>query len=305
MSVDVFRRMRPVFNFRIFIRMAKYAIPLGFGGIATFIINVGDRFFLPHYRPLADLGTYVLAYKIGMLMSFIYGSFAAYWSAQVFHIMRRDDSDRVFARMFTYVILALSSSAVGLIVCARPALRIMVAPAFQSAAALVPVIVLAYYVRSVGDFLRSLFLVAGRPGYDAVTNWLGSLVCLASYCLLIPKFGIWGAAYATVIAFSVITAISAAWVYRIWPYRVEAGRLAKVGVALAAAILPSMAAPVSSLVAQIGLAAASLAVFPAVLWILRFPTPGEVDHGLAALRSTVRRVRGFPRHTEAAEKPAG
>jgi O-antigen/teichoic acid export membrane protein len=254
------------------------------------IINFGDRFFLPHYRPLADLGIYVLAYKVGMLIAFVYGSFDAHWSAQVFQIMRREDSDRVFARMFTYVVLGLSSAGLALVVCARPILRIMVAPAFQDAAALVPVIVLAYFIRALGDFLRSLFLVAGRTGYDAITNWFGALVCLASYWMLIPRFGIWGAAFATVIAFAVIAVVSAVWAYRVQRYRIEAGRLAKVGAALTVAILPCFVLPASSLLAQIGVAAGSLAIFPAALWILRFATPGELQDGRAAVQATVRRL---------------
>jgi O-antigen/teichoic acid export membrane protein len=264
-------------------------MPLGLGGIATLIINFGDRFFLPHYRPLDDLGIYVLAYKIGMLMSFFYGSFDAHWSAQVFQIMRREDSDRVFARMFTYVVLGLSAVGLALVVGARPILRIMVAPAFQDAAALVPVIVLAYYIRSLGDFLRSLFLVAGRTGYDAITNWFGSLVCLASYWMLIPRFGIWGAAYATVIAFFVIAAISAVWAYRVQRYRIEAGRLARIGIGLGAALLPFFVLPATSLGTQIGVAAAALVIFPAALWVLRFATPGELRSGRAALQTAIRR----------------
>jgi O-antigen/teichoic acid export membrane protein len=192
--------------------------------------------------------------------------------------------------MFTYVVLGLSWAGLVLVVCARPVLRIMVAPAFQDAAALVPVIVLAYFIRALGDFLRTLFLVVGRPGYDAITNWIGALVCLACYWALIPKFGIWGAAIATVIAFAMIAAMSAVWVYRVQPYRIEAGRLAKVGTALTVAILPWFVLSASSLPAQIGIAAASLAMFPAALWVLRFATPGELQDGRAAVQAALRRL---------------
>jgi len=302
MLADLFRRIPPAFDSRVFISMAKYALPLGFGGIATFIINVGDRFFLPHYRPLADVGIYVLAYKIGMLIAFIYGSFEAYWSAQVFQLMRRNDSDWVFARMFTYVVLGIFFCVLILAVCARPVLRIMVAPAFLGAAPLVPIIALAYCIRAIGSFLCSIFLVAGKPGYDAITNWLGSLVCLVSYWILIPRFGYWGAAYATLIAFGVITAISAVWTYRLRPYRVEAGRLAKIGASLALAALPSLLLPASSLMSQIGVAVASSAIFPCALWAFRFATPGELEklhHGCSAAQVVILRLCGASRRSPA------
>jgi O-antigen/teichoic acid export membrane protein len=285
MGIGVFRRMTPAFDLRVFGRMVRYATPLALGGLAAAFMNFGDRFILPHYRSLGELGIYVLAYKIGMLMTFIYGSFQIYWSAQVFQIMRRDDAEPVFARMFTYVILGMSFSGVAIAVGARPALRLMAAPAFQGAAALVPVIVAAYCVKGIGDFLRCLFLAEGRPGYDAVCNWVGAVGCLGAYLLLIPKFGAWGAAYATLAAFIAVGIVSAVWTYRLRPYRVESGRLAKICVASAAAAAPYAAIHPSSLLGLIGLPALCLALFPLVLWILRFPTAGELQLGWKALRS--------------------
>jgi O-antigen/teichoic acid export membrane protein len=285
MGIGVFRRMAPAFDLDVFGRMVRYSMPLALGGIAAAFMNFGDRFILPHYRSLGELGIYVLAYKFGLLLTFLYGSFQTYWSAQVFQIMRRDDAEPVFARMFTYVILGMSYSGVAIAVGARPALRLMAAPAFQGAAALVPVIVAAYCVKGIGDFLRCLFLTEGRPGYDAVCNWFGAVGCLGAYLFLIPKFGAWGAAYATLAAFLAVGIVSAVWTYRLRPYRVETGRLVKICVASAAAAAPYAVIHPSSLPALIGLAALSLALFPLVLWILRFPTAGELELGWKAIHS--------------------
>ncbi len=292
MGIHRYHRLRPTFDFRVFVSIVKYAAPLGLSGCAMFFIHVGDRFILPHYRPLSDLGIYVLAYKVGTLMSFIYGSFQLYWNAQVFGIMRREDAASVFTRTFTYLILGLSFTGLGLVIGSRPALRIMAAPAFQGAAGLVPLIVIAYYMRAIGDFLRCLFLVQGRPVYDAVCNWLGAGACLAGYFTLIPKFGIWGAAYATVSAFSVIAIVAIVWTYRLRPYRVETVRLLKIGIASVATIVPYYAIRVSSLPPLIGLATLSLSMFPLMLWLLRFPTAGELEVALRALSLAQRKVLG-------------
>ena len=270
-----FRRFGFAFDRGLFVRMAKYALPLGLGGIAMLFVHVGDRFILPHYRSFSDLGIYVLAYKIGMLLSVMYAAFGAYWNAQVFSIMRREDADTMFARMFTYMILGISLCGIGLIVGARPMLRILAAPRFWGAAALVPPIVIAYYVRSIGDFLRCLFMVENRPGYDAICNWAGAAGCAIGYFALIPKFGVWGAAYATLAAFTLLGIMIAAWTYRLRPYRVEGRRLLKIGLAVAAAMLPYVMLPDSSLTVSIASASASLALFLLTLWLVRFPTSGE------------------------------
>jgi O-antigen/teichoic acid export membrane protein len=189
--------------------------------------------------------------------------------------MRRDDAHTLLARLFTYMLLALSSCSLGLVICSRPAFQVMVGPDFQAAVPLIPLIVAAYFIRSIGEFLRCLFLVAGKPGYDAFCNWIGMAVCLAAYFVLIPRYGMWGAALATAITFVVITGISIVWTYRLNRYRVEGVRLVKVGVAAGGVLAVYYLAPVSSLPAQIGWSALLLLMFPCALWLLRFPTPGE------------------------------
>lgn len=275
LAAHCLRRFGAHFEWGMFVRMMKYSMPLGLGGVAMFVLNVGDRFILPHYRSMSDLGIYVLAYKIGMLLAFVYASFQTYWSAQVFPIMRRPDAGHVFARTFTYVLTGISFSAIFLVVCSPSALHIMVAPSFWGAAALVPVIVAAYFFRAIGDFMRCLFLVEDRPGYDAICNWIGAAVCLAGYLLLIPKYGIWGAAYATLGAFVLLAGISVVWTYRVRPYQIETARLLKLGAACTAAMTPYYVLGHATLALSVGSGILSLALFPAMLWMLQFPTEGE------------------------------
>ena len=281
---------RPTFSVPLFIRMAKFAMPIGLTGSASFIINTGDRLILPHYGSLADLGIYVLAYKLGMLISVAYSSFQIYWGAQAFNIMKREDSGDVFARLFTYMLVGVSFCGLGLVVAARPIITIFAAPAFRGAAALVPLIVTAYCMRSIGDFLGVLFMVEGRPGYQAVCTWVGAALCVAGYLILIPRYGIWGAAIATAGAFFVLTAITGAWVYRLRPYRIEGARTVKIGVALIGGSVAHVLLPSGSLPHQIGSGALSLAVFPLTLWVMRFPTGGELQAGLAEIASLAKRV---------------
>jgi O-antigen/teichoic acid export membrane protein len=259
----------------LLVRMVKFSIPLGLSGIAMFIIHFGDRFIIPQFRPLSDLGIYSIAYKIGMLISAVHGAFQSYWSAQIYQIAKRHDAESVIARTFSYLMLILSFGGLGLIVASKPALHILTARTFWDAALLVPVIVLAYFVRAIGDFFRCLFLVEGRPGYDATCNWVGAGVCLAGYFLLIPRWGIWGAAYATLLTFVVIGVISVIWVHRVRPFSVEGSRLMKIVLAAAVPLTAYFLLPISSLGAQIGWSILLVLAYPLLLAVMRFPTPGE------------------------------
>jgi O-antigen/teichoic acid export membrane protein len=285
------RSERPTFSRRMFVRMARYAAPIGLTGAAMFVINVGDRFVLPHYRSMSELGAYVLAYKFGMMLTFVYSPFQNFWSAQVFQIVKREDAEDVFARLSTYVWLGLSFCAVFLVVSVRGAMTVLATPEFRGASALVPLIVAAYFLRSISDFLRCLFLAAGRPGCDAVSNTVGAAVCLAGYFILIPRYGIWGAAWATLLGFSAVTVMTAVWTYRLRPYRVEGVRLLKVLLASAGALVPYALIRAESLPIQIASAVLSMAVFMGALWMLRFATPGEFRALQSFVESFTRRFR--------------
>jgi O-antigen/teichoic acid export membrane protein len=289
LAVYCIRVVRPTFDRQLFVRMAKFSAPIGFGGVAVFIMNFGDRLMLPRFVTFDQLGLYALAYKIGMLISFLYGSFHVYWSAQVYNLLRHQDWEIIFARTATYVIAGLAFCGLGLTVFARPILQILVAPPFQPAAALVPVIVAAYCFKALGDFLRCLFIAHGRPACDAISNWIGAAICVAAYAILIPPFGIWGAATATLVAFAAMAAISTIWTYRISHWKLEAGRLVKTGAALGVALVPFLLQSGSSLSGQVGAAALSIIVFPAVLLLARFFTPGEFEVLRTALQSVRRR----------------
>lgn len=273
------------FDPNVFLRMLRFSIPLSMTSLALLFIHFGDRFFLQHYRNLTDVGLYGLAYKIGMLISLIYSTFHAYWSAQVFDILRRADGEFVFSRVFTYLMLILSWSAVGLIVLSKPALRILTTPAFYSAAALVPVIVFAYWIRAIGDFFRYLFLVENRPVFDTICNILGAVVCLAGYFIFIPAFGSQGAAIATLVTFATISAVAVVWTRKLRPLPVEARRLAKIVITAAALIAAFFLLPCpEGILPGLVWAAILIATYPLVLILLNFPTPGEYSRVRIVMR---------------------
>lgn len=284
---------RPTFSASLFLRIMRYSLPLGVGGIAVFVVHFGDRFFLPHYRPLSELGIYGIAYKIAMLISFVYSSFHTYWSAQIFGIVRRDDGEEVVRRIFTYLALTIAFCALGLLVVVKPALRVLTTEAFQGAARIVPLILLAYVVRAISDFFRCFFLVAGRPGADALCNWIGAAVCLGGYFLFIPSYGMWGAATATVLSFLAISVISITWTYRLHPFSIEKKRLLKILVCLGFAVGAYYTVPVDSFALQIVWGMALLGSFPLLLWLLDFSTQAERAMAAAAIGRPARVLRSL------------
>lgn len=289
------RRVPITFDWPLFVRMIRFSLPLAAGSVAMFVIHFGDRFILPHYRSLAELGIYGIAYKIGMLVSLIYGAFHTYWSAQVFAVAQRQDADEVIPRIFTYVFLMLSLCTLGLTVMCRPVIHYLTRPQFEGAAVIAPLIIGAYYIRSVSEFFRCFFMVEGHPEYEAICTWISAAVCLASYFILIPRYGMWGAASATAITFIVMAVIAIGWSYRLRPYHFESGRIIKIlGVTVGLAAF-HLAFPVASPALQILRAIVLVLALPAILYLLHFHRPSEIVQARSLLAGVLRRAGLGPR----------
>lgn len=56
------------FHRALFSQMVRYSLPLGVSASGDFVLHFGDRLFLRGAVPLADLGLYGLAYKVGMVV---------------------------------------------------------------------------------------------------------------------------------------------------------------------------------------------------------------------------------------------
>ena len=102
-----------------------------------------------------------------------------------------------------------------------------------------------------------------------------AVMCVGGYVLAIPRYGVWGAAWATLLAFTVIAVISMGWVYRLWPYQIEFRRVGIVVLSLVAAVAVFVFVPVDSVVGQVMMGIGLCACFPVAIWGLGFLTPGE------------------------------
>ena len=246
--------------------MLKYSMPLVLSGLAVFVINYGDRMFLRTRVSLDVLGVYSLAYKIGMSIAFLHMPFIMHWNAHVCEIVQGPNGERIFARATTYLTAVLTAGTVTLSILCAPALRLLVGSGFWGAAALVPLLATAYLIRALGAHLQSVFIVAGKPGLEARVNTVGSLACLLAYAILIPRFKVMGAVWATVIGFTVILLHGFWEAQRVRAFPFEYARLARIALLALAAVGSFYLVRPSDVVRQAAVGCVFCGAFTVALW---------------------------------------
>ena len=177
-------------------------------------------YFLERTAGTADVGIYNLAYQFGFLLAVVgYLPFDQVWGPKRFEIATPDNRDDLLARGFIYANVLLLTTAIGIVLFVKPVLAVMSDPAFHGAAALVPLILIAYVFQSWAKAQDIGILVREKTEYLTLANWIAALTALAGYWFLVPRYHGWGAASATVVAFGLRYALTFAFSQRLW--RVE------------------------------------------------------------------------------------
>lgn len=237
--------------------LRRFAIPYQLTTAGTFVLTFGDRFVIQAVRSAGEVGLYSLAYKFGFLLAVIaVKPFMTAWTPERFAAAQlpRVERDRLYSSGFRYLNMIVLSTAVGIALFVDPLLTVMSDPAFHGAARLVPIIVLAYAFQAWSDVVKFGIDASEQTRYVTYATWGAAVPLVAGYLVLIPLYGGFGAAIATLVGFVVRFGLMFVFAQRVWPVRYEWGSIvALLGWAVAATVTYHVVAP-ATLLAQLALA---------------------------------------------------
>lgn len=259
-------------NFR---RDAAYGFPLAIHGLSMMVIHFGDRYFLRTSVSLGDIGIYSLAYKMGMIVSYIQTSFDMYWRVQVFDTLEKPDGKMFYVRAGTYLITLMGTGALMIALYAKPGVRIFAGKEFADAAAYVPLLALAYVIRAAGDQLRVILRVMNQNWREVRVTMISSIFCFGAYAVLIPRFGVTGAVWATLLTFLVMMVLSYFEAQAIQHFKFEYSRFGKLIGSAAAAIAVNEGIGAQGMAAQLGAATLSATVYAGLMMLMGFLAADE------------------------------
>ncbi len=279
-------RFRP----RLLQDMLEFGLPLVPAGLAIWVFDLVDRYILRLYRTMDEVGLYSLGYRFGMVVVLITMAFRTAWPQVVFTQGREDEegAKRFFAHTLTYYFVVTGFVALGVSTLADDAIRLLTPSAFHAAAGVVPIIALSYAIHGSFIILEVGIDLKKRTGFIPVFTGLAAALNLGLNLILIPPYGMYGAAWATLAACFVLPVAYYLINQKIYPINFEWGRI---GVALLAALAVFVAAKMIDTGWPLLDAAIRLIMvlsYPGLLWVLPFPLPQE----RAQILRWVRRVRG-------------
>ena len=206
----------------------EYSTPLVPHVLAMILLNFADRFMLKVYGTSTEIGLYTLAYTLGLTMYLVTVAFNMAWGP--FFFQTADRGEDAHSKIFDLAGKAVSlSTAVAIfgVVISEDFVYLVFAEVYQPAAPIVPLIIGGYLM----FFLYSMFSFSILHKNE--TRWIAPITISAAAInivlnsLLIPIYGMTGAAWATFISFGLMAAASYVIAVSVLPLAYPAGRILK------------------------------------------------------------------------------
>jgi O-antigen/teichoic acid export membrane protein len=197
--------------------LAKYLFPLTFHVLGLVLMNSIDRVFLSSMLGLEATGMYTVAYTIGALIGVIHDALLKVWSPE-FYMRIKEASAAMRSKILKFQVFYVFSSFVilGLFIVLAPfVFEIMIDQKFRNAYPVVPFVALGLTFEALRKLIIGYLYNKGHNKTIAGLTLSSGIGNAAMNAVLIPKFGIMGAAYATVLAYFFVFCVTVVAVIRV------------------------------------------------------------------------------------------
>lgn len=256
--------------------LLKYGAPLIPTNLAAFIVHASDRFFIKNYFGLSETGIYSLGYKFGNLPNnFIAAPFMQIWEIRFFKYYKDENAHIIFGKIFTYLCFLVLFAGLGISVLIKDALMIMSASSYWSAFKIVPIILLSYIVFSFQYYFNMGIYIMKETKYLAYINMSNAVLNIILNFILISRYGIWGAAFATLICFIYKVIITYYISNKLYKISVEFGRILKLFAAAMGLYFTCHFISINGIYFDMLLKFVIACIFPFLLFLMKFYTADE------------------------------
>ena len=265
--------------------LLAYGLPLIPAGVALWVMNFSDVYILRIFREPEEIGLYNLGYRFGLGILILTNSLKLAYPKVFFTEGSSDEGPALFSRVVTYYVAGMGSLCLATAVFA-PQIILIADRRFQAAWQVIPLVVFAYFFNGLVPILQIGMDLRNKMHYYSVVFVLGGALNVGLNLIFVPRFGMMGAAATTLVTFVLLPIPIYLISSRLYPLRLEWGRLVRVAIVLVTAGgLAGWALPFESTLALIAAKAGLCLSIGPVLYLVGFFT----DEEIGKLRSLWRR----------------
>ncbi len=198
------------FHQSLFRELLKFGLPILPVGVSGILLQLVDRPILLYLMDEASVGIYQANFRLGIFMALVTGMFEFAWRPFFLSHAKEPDAKALFSRVMTYyltvcaVVFLVISFFVDDVIKYKFHGHYILRPEYWDGLAVVPLVLVSYIFSGIGTNLNAGIQIEKKTKYLFPTSFSGSLTKIILTFILVPKFGIMGAAYATIFGYMMV-----------------------------------------------------------------------------------------------------
>ncbi len=235
LTPDIFKNLHFKVDKEILKKMIYFGLPYLPASISSTIVQVIDRPLVQAMTNTETLGIYSANYKLGIFMMLFVTMFNFAWQPFFLTNAKEENAKQLFSKILTLFLLIASVIWIVLSLFVDEFARWQFLPGrsiigkdFLSGLPIVPIILLGYLFNGLYYNFQVGLYIEEKTKYFPVVTGLGAIVNIGVNFLLIPIWGIMGAAIATLAAYIVMAVSLFLFSQKVYKIHYEYARIFKI-----------------------------------------------------------------------------
>ncbi len=189
--------------------LLRFSLPFVFAGFFGILMDVADRFIIDMVLERRSVGLYGFAYKISSVMSLFIIAFRTAYLPTILSLKSDPDLPLILRDTFNKMLAFMLGIFLLVILFAKEVSTIeiggsyLINPEYSESMYLIPILLIAYMFNGLACYMSLSPYLTGKTSHFIISDAIGLAINIVLNFFLIPRFGIAGAAGATLVGFMI------------------------------------------------------------------------------------------------------
>jgi O-antigen/teichoic acid export membrane protein len=222
------RRLSLIPDMPLLKRLMRFGLPTMPAELSLYSMSFIDRIIIARSLGLAEAGLYSLAIKVSQSVNVLVRGFQLAFPPLAYSIVDDDEARRAYSAVVTWFVVVMAMTITAIWLTAPWIVRIFAAPEYFDAYKAVGPVVAGTALYAIYMVLLVVLGRTGRTEFNFPATLAGVAVNIVLNLILVPAWGIVGAAVSLVISYGVVLVLMYVFTQRLFPVPYEWGRLLRV-----------------------------------------------------------------------------
>lgn len=220
--------VKPGFQWKSISEMLHIGYPYIFGLFGYFLLQCSSRYILQLFFGMDEVGLFFMGSNFAAVITLAVTGFISAWPPFFTSFLnKQEEAIKVFGRVLSYYVMAMSGIVLLFFVLARPIVFLMVQPQYHNVWTVVGTLAAAQALWGVYSISAAGLIFYKKSGWQMMMETGAGLLSIGLNFALIPLLDKEGAALATLLSFLALALVSLRVNYSLLPVQYEKERILK------------------------------------------------------------------------------